>query len=214
MIVIGLTGSIGMGKSTTAGMLEKCGVPVHDSDEAVHEMMKPRGSAVAAIAEEFPIYKYPSLYGKKTNGVRPIKRSALGRIVFNNAEKLKALENITHPLVRAAQNKFLQTQKSMGVDIAALDIPLLFETGSDSRTDYTIVVSASYEIQRQRVLARKGMSEEKFHAILGRQMPDIEKCARADFVVHTGLGHAHAMKQVKKIVLELRSPNKAENKTP
>ena len=162
MIVLGLTGSIAMGKSTTAAMLEQCGVAVHDSDEAVHEMFLPGGRAVPAIADAFPYAVYPKLYGKKIDGVKPIVRAELGKIVFNDEDLLSTLEAITHPLVRDSQTAFIRKHTSMGADIVALDIPLLFETGGEDFVDYTLVVSAPYEVQRQRALERPGMDEARF----------------------------------------------------
>ena len=209
MIILGLTGSIAMGKSTVAGMFQKEGVPVHDSDEAVHELLQPGGKAVPLIAEAFPVFKYPEIYDKKKNGVKPINRSKLGALVFaeGNEELLKELEAILHPLVQESQQVF--TRKHKGADIVVLDIPLLYETGAENRVDYVVVASAPYNIQRQRVLDRPGMDEEKLETILTRQMPDGEKRVRADFIVDTGLGHAHSMKQVKEILLSLRNKESA-----
>jgi len=202
MIVIGLTGSIGMGKTTAATMLQQLGVPVHESDEAVHELLGAEGKGRMAVAAAFPYYEYPQIYDKKT---KLIKRSELGKIVFSDDEKREALENILHPLVREAQNKFILKSKKMGQEIVALDIPLLFETGGDELVDVTINVSAPFHIQEKRVLERPDMTEEKFHAILKRQMPDEEKCARADYVLQTGLGRAETMKALKKILKEIKS---------
>lgn len=209
MIVLGLTGSIAMGKSTIAAMLEKEGVPVHDSDAAVHTLMQPGGEAVPMIAEAFPVFKYPEVYDKKKNNIKPINRSKLGALVFaeGNEELLEELEDIVHPLVRKSQQDFIRRHKK--TEIVALDIPLLYETGAEQNVDYVLVVSAPYHIQRQRVLDREGMTEEKFEAILERQVSDQEKRARADFIVDTGLGHAHSMKQIKEILLGLRDKKKA-----
>ncbi|RFC68486.1 MULTISPECIES: dephospho-CoA kinase [Mesorhizobium] len=176
MIVLGLTGSIGMGKSTTAKMFEEAGVPVHDSDEAVHRLY--RGKATPLIEEAFP--------GSTHNGV--VDRNLLGQKVLGNPEALKLLEAIIHPLVRADADAFLEHHRKLGAPIAVLDIPLLFETGGRNRVDKVVVVTAAPEIQRQRVLDRPGMTEEKFRTILAKQMPDDEKRARADFIIDTGKG--------------------------
>ncbi len=202
MIVIGLTGSIGMGKSTVAAMLQQLGVPVHESDAEVHALLAPKGSAKAAVAAAFPIFEFPSIYEKKT---KAIKRKALGDIVFADDTKRKKLENILHPLVREAQNKFILKNKKMGQAMVGLDIPLLFETGGDKFVDVTIVVTAPFHIQQKRVLERPGMDEKKFHAILDRQMPDEEKRARADYVLQTGLSRAETMRELKKILESIRS---------
>ena len=204
MIVIGLTGSIGMGKSTAAAMLQQLGVPVYESDADVHELLGPEGGARMAVAAAFPYYEHPEIYDKKTKN---IKRQELGEIVFKDDEKRETLESILHPLVREAQKKFILKNKKMGQKIVALDVPLLFETGGDEFVDVTIVVSAPFHIQEKRVLARTGMNEQKFHAILARQMPDAEKCERADYVVHSGLGRAEMMKELKKIIQEVRGQN-------
>src|SRR5690606_12753699 len=133
-------------------------------------------------------------------GIRPINRKALGKIVFHDNEKRILLENMLHPLVREAQTAFIRRKQAKGRKIVALDIPLLFETGGEKNVDYVIVVSAPDFVQRQRVLARPGMSEETFEAILAKQMPDAEKRARADYVVHTGLGRAQTMKELKAVL--------------
>jgi dephospho-CoA kinase len=197
MIVIGLTGSIGMGKSVIASMLAKKGVPVHEADNEVHELLAPKGAGFRAVAAVFPYYSHPQIYGRRTSNGRSIKRAELGKIVFNDNEKCKKLENILHPLVREAQNNFIRKHRTAKREIIALDIPLLFEAGSENLVDIILVASAPYEVQRARVLERPGMDEKKFHAILQRQMPDAEKCARADYVIHTGLGRAQTMKELK-----------------
>lgn len=205
MIIIGLTGSIGMGKSTVAAMMQTLGIAVHDADAEVHALLGPKGKAVPAVASAFPYYEFPQIYGRKDkDGRRSIKRSDLGKIVFSDDEKREKLESILHPFVHEAQREFIRVQKTLGRDMAALDIPLLFETGGENRVDFTINVSAPYEVQRARVLQRPGMDEDKFHAILERQMPDGEKCMRADFVIHTGLGRAHTMKELKAAIQSIR----------
>ena len=191
MIVLGLTGSIGMGKSTTAAMFAQEGVPVHDSDEAVHRLYA--GKAAPLIESRFP--------GTVSNGV--VDRETLGGAVLGNAAAFRDLEAIVHPLVRADADAFLELHRLDGAKIALLDIPLLFEIGAEGRVDKIVVVSASAEIQRERVLSRLGMSEEKFAAILARQMPDAEKRLKADYVIDTGKGMDHARAAVKRIVEEL-----------
>ncbi len=209
MIVIGLTGSIGMGKSTAAAMLETLKIPVHSADDAVHELLAPGGGAALAVGAAFPYFEFPKIYGRKTkSGARAIKRKEFGEIIFKNDKLRKKLENILHPLVQDKQNKFIRSGKNKGLDIIALDIPLLFEAGREEAVDYIIVVTAPYEIQRTRVLARPGMDEDKFQAILKRQMPDGEKCARADYVIHTGLGRAQTMKELKSALADIRKKNK------
>lgn len=195
MIVLGLTGSIGMGKSTLAAMLEEMGCPVHHADQAVHEALTPNGAAFEAVAATFP-----EAWHEKNH---VIDREKLGEIVFADAQKRIALEAIIHPAVWAAQDRFLMMQRKMGRKIAALDIPLLFETGADARVDYTVVASAPPDIQRRRVLARPGISDERFERIQQAQMPDAQKRKRADFVVETGLGLAHSRKTLHKILSEL-----------
>lgn len=192
MIVIGLTGSIGMGKSTAANMLRDMGVPVHDSDAAVHELLAPGGAGVEPVRAAFP-----AAYDKHTGG---IDRKALGRAVFGDAASLRALEAILHPLVQQSQQSFIRAQQRAGIRMVALDIPLLFETGAEARCDYTVVVSAPYEIQRQRVLARPGMTEEMFQQRLAQQMSDADKRARADFVVQTGIGLAHTRQELAQVL--------------
>lgn len=190
MIVLGLTGSIGMGKSTAAKMLKLHGIPVHDSDRAVHAALLPNGSAFEEVAVTFP-----EAWDKKA---RLIDRKKLGDIVFQDKAALKKLEAILHPVAMASQKKFLLAMKAKGKRAAALEIPLLFETGAESRVDYTIVVTAPPAIQRRRVMARKNMTEEKFRRILDSQMPDAEKQARADFVVQTGMGFAATFRDLRK----------------
>jgi dephospho-CoA kinase len=191
MIVLGLTGSIGMGKSTTAKMFAEAGVPVHDSDETVHRLYA--GEAAPLIEAEFP--------GVVADGA--VDRAKLAARVLGNPEALKKLEAIVHPLVRADADAFLARHRAAGTPLTVLDIPLLFETGGLDRVDKVVVVSAAPSIQRERVLARPGMTVEKFEAILARQMPDAEKRRLADFVVDTGQGFDVARGQVRKIVAAL-----------
>lgn len=176
MIVIGLTGSIGMGKSTVARMFAEEGAPAFDSDAAVHALYAQGGAAVAPVAAAFP--------GVERGGA--IDRAALSPLVVDNPEAMRRLEAIVHPLVREAQADFLRRNREAGVKAVVLDIPLLFETGAAGAFDKIVVVSAPAEIQRARVLARPGMTPEKFESLLARQVPDAEKRARADFVIDTG----------------------------
>lgn len=200
-----------MGKSTAAGMLAQMNIPTHDSDAEVHRLLSNCEQARLALAAQFPFFLYFSIYGKKDKrGIRSFNRKKLGKLVFENPKERKKLEKILHPLVRKSQDEFIRTQRNLGADIVALDIPLLFETDADQRLDYTIVVSAPAFIQQQRVLSRPNMNKEKFEAILKTQMPDAEKASRADFVVPTGLGKAQTMKTLKKIIHDLRHANDEE----
>ena len=192
MIVLGLTGSIGMGKSTTAKMFVDAGVPVHDSDKAVHRLY--RGKALPLIEAAFP--------GTTHDGT--VDRTKLAAVVLNNSPAIKQLEAIVHPLVRADAGAFLAENRAKGTDIAVLDIPLLFETGGRDRVDKVVVVTAPADVQRQRVLARPGMTKEKFEAILGRQVPDSRKRELADYVVNTGEGLEVARQAVDAIIADLR----------
>lgn len=197
MIVIGITGSIGMGKSTAAAMLMDMGIPVHDSDACVHKLLQPGGAAVAAALEAFPGC------GSDRNGIdRKALRAALG----SDHAQWDILESILHPLVQASQQDWLRAQKSLGVKMAALDIPLLFETGAEQRCDYTICVTAPDFVQRQRVL--KKMSEEDFEFRLSRQMPDAEKRQRADYVVQSGAGLAATRAALEAVVRAIRDNGK------
>ena len=195
MIIVGLTGSIGMGKSAAAAMLRDMGIPVHCSDEAVHELLGAGGSAVGLVIETFP-----NVAGKD----KSIDRKTLGAQIFSHTENRKKLESILHPLVVDSQRKFIADHARLHSKIVVLDIPLLFETGADARVDYIVVVSAPPFIQRQRVLARSGMTAEKFESILVLQMPDAEKRRRADFVVETGIGIAETRRALEKIIESLR----------
>lgn len=198
MIILGLTGSIGMGKSTASKMFRRMGVPVYDSDAAVHVVLGPGGAAVGPIDRAFP--------GVVRNGV--VDRDALGRVVFGDHAALKTLESIVHPLVRRRQDDFLRRWARRRAPVVVLDIPLLFEVSLDVRCDFTIVVSAPAFIQAARVLARDGMTKDKFAGILERQMPDREKRRRADFVVETGLGKAYTFRRLKRIVTAIRNAAK------
>jgi dephospho-CoA kinase len=188
MFILGLTGSLGMGKSTTARFFAEAGVPVHDADAVVHRLYE--GEAAAAIEAAFP--------GATTGG--KVDRNKLAARVLGDAAALKRLEAIVHPLVQQAEERLLAEAEARGERIAVLDIPLLFETGGDRRVDAVVVVSAPPEVQRARVLERPGMTVEKLEAILAKQMPDAEKRARADFVVDTGQGYEAARAQVRAIL--------------
>ncbi|MCB1530318.1 MAG: dephospho-CoA kinase [Rhodospirillales bacterium] len=196
MIVLGLTGSIGMGKSTAAAILRRMGVDTHDADACVRKALAPGGAGFEEVAVTFP-----ACWDKKHHVIR---RDILGEIVFKDEEKRKRLEEILHPVVRQDQEAFLRRQKSLGRKTAALDIPLLFETGAQARVDYTLLVSAPFHVQRARVLARAGMDEDRFLAIINAQMPDGEKRCRADFVVETGMGYAYTQRALKKILKGIR----------
>jgi dephospho-CoA kinase len=194
MIVIGLTGSIGMGKSTVAAMFAEEGAPSFDSDAAVHALYAPGGAAVAPVETTFP--------GVTHDG--GIDRGALSARVVGNAEAIKQLEAIVHPLVRRAQADFLQANREAETAVVVLDIPLLFESGKSDLFDKIVVVSAPPEVQRARVLARPGMTAEKFEALLARQTPDAEKRARADFVIDTSGGFDDTRAQVRAVLDALR----------
>ncbi len=194
MLVLGLTGSIAMGKSTTAEMFKGFGVPVFDADLAVHDLMAPQGAAVAAVLQIFPAT------GSLAEG---IDRKRLGAAVIGDAPALERLEGILHPLVRRAERRFLALARRNGDQAALLDIPLLFETGGARRCDATVVVSAPPHVQAQRALARPGMSPEKLEAIRARQLADREKRRRADFVVRTGSGRALALADVARVMASL-----------
>jgi len=194
MLIIGLTGSIGMGKSETAKMFARHGVLVCDSDATVHMLYDRGGTAVAPVGAAFP--------GVVVDG--RIDRELLSRAVVGKLERMRALEAIVHPLVGAAQRAFVERAKADGAPMVVLDIPLLFETGGEGRVDVVVVVSAPEEVQRRRVLERPGMTPEKLEAILVKQLPDAEKRKRADFVVDTSKGLAHAEAQVVAIIDALK----------
>jgi dephospho-CoA kinase len=202
MIVVGLTGSIGMGKSNAAHVLRRLGVPVHDADGAVHKLMGPGGRAVRKVAEVFP----QALAGNR------IDRKVLGDLVFGDTPALRRLEAIIHPLVRQSSRAFLDAAARRRLRIVVLDIPLLYESGGDKSVDAVIVVSAPRQIQRQRVMARPGMTEEKFRAILARQVPDAQKRRRADYVVFTGGHRGETFRQLKRIVGQLSARSAARGR--
>lgn len=189
--VLGLTGSIGMGKSTTAGLFIKHGVPLHDADATVHRLH--RGRAAGPIADAFP--------GTVVDGV--VDRAKLGAAVLGKPDALKRLEAIIHPLVREEEEGFIARCRSEGAGLAIIDVPLLLETGGEGRCDAVLVVTAPAEVQRERVLARPGMTAEKLEAILSRQMPDAEKRRHAHFLVDTSRGLMAADRQVGSILKAL-----------
>ncbi len=193
MLLLGLTGSIGMGKSTTADMFRAEGAPVYDSDRLVHDIYN--GPAAMEIERAFP--------GATAGGA--VDRNRLASLVLGDAEAMKRLEAIVHPLVWEGRRRFLEEQARRGVKIAVLDIPLLFETGVDKDVDAIVVVTAPKSLQRARVLSRANMTEEKFESILGRQTPDEEKRRRADFIVHTDAGLEAARGEVRAILKTLQA---------
>ncbi len=195
MKVIGLTGSIGMGKSTAAQMFTRLGVPVLDSDQLVHQLYKKGGRAVAAVASAFP--------ASHVKGA--IDRKLLGEIVLKDKKSLEKLELIVHPMVQEIQKSFINMAAGQGYDLVILEIPLLFEVGADKWLDKTVVVSAGPEIQRRRVMARPGMNRQKFEAILARQLPDAEKRRRADYIIDTSKNLDTTFNEVRQLLNELGS---------
>ena len=192
--MIGLTGSIGMGKTETGKLFSRLGIPVHDADEVVHQLYEKDGAAVDAIARAFP--------GTVREG--RVMREALAATVAGDEPAFRRLEAIVHPLVREAELNFLDDATERGDDLVVLDIPLLFETGGEKRMDVVVVVSAPPDVQRERVLSRGGMTLEKLEAIHARQIPDVDKRRKADFVIETDKGLEHAFAAVQRIVAELR----------
>jgi len=187
-LVLGLTGSIGMGKSATANLFREAGIAVHDADATVHDLY--RGEAVAAIGAAFP----------GTTSAGEVDREALARAVLEDDAALARLESIVHPLVRAASEAFLQAAARRGERIVVLDIPLLFETGRERAVDVVVVVSAPEDVQKQRVMSRPGMTPERYEAILGKQTPDRDKRRRAHFVVDTSRDREAARAQVRGVL--------------
>lgn len=199
MIVVALTGSVGMGKSSTAGMFADAGVPVYDADEEVRRLYAPGGAAVTKVEAEFP--------GVVVNGA--VDRGRLGERVLGDPAALAKLNGIVHPLMGEARAEFFRRAREAHAPIVVLDIPLLFETGGERNADKVVVVSAPAEMQRKRVLGRTGMTEAKFAALLAAQVPDAEKRSRADFVVDTSQDFDHARRQVKAILDALRGGGEA-----
>jgi dephospho-CoA kinase len=190
MIILGLTGSIGMGKSTTAKLFAEAGVPVYDADATVHMIYE--GDAAPAIEAAFP--------GTTANG--KVDRAKLSAQVVHDAAAMKRLEQIVHPMLRSYHQKFLEDAERSGAPVAVVDVPLLFETGGEKRVDAVVVVTTSPEVQRQRILARDDMTGEKLEAILARQLPDAEKRKRADFVVDTSHGLDPVRARIRDILSE------------
>ena len=176
MLILGLTGSIGMGKSTTAKLFTEAGVPVYDADATVHRIYE--GEAAPAIEAAFP--------GTTVNG--RVDRARLSERVMHDPAAIRRLEQIVHPMLRSHHQKFLEEAEKSGAPVAVMDVPLLYETGGETRVDAVVVVTTSPEVQRERILARENMTGEKLDAILARQLPDAEKRKRADFVVDTSHG--------------------------
>jgi dephospho-CoA kinase len=191
MFVLGLTGSVAMGKSTTAGFFAEEGVPVHDADSAVHRLYE--GDAVPVVEAAFP--------GTTADG--KIDRVKLGSRVMGDLAALRQLEAIVHPMVQDAERRFLAEAEAKGAPVVVLDIPLLLETGSDSRVDAVVVATAPTEVQRARALGRAGMTAQRLDAMLARQMPDSEKRLRADFLVDTSRGFDDARAQVRAILAKV-----------
>ena len=192
---IGLTGSIGMGKSTTAAMFREAGVPVYDVDDVIRGLYDVGGAAVAPLSEAFP--------GVVKDG--KVDREELRKRVLGHPDEIKRLNAIVHPLTGVERDRFFERAQAAGVDMVVFDIPLLYETGGDRNMDAVVVVSAPADVQRARVLAREGMTPERLDAILAQQLPDAEKRARADYVIDTGRGLDAAREQVRAIIGELRS---------
>ncbi len=190
MIILGLTGSIGMGKSTTAKLFAEAGVPVYDADATVHKLYE--GKAAAAIEAAFP--------GTTADG--KVDRARLSAQVVHDPAAIKRLEQIVHPMLGASRQKFLEDAERSGAAVAVVDVPLLFETGGEKRVDAVVVVTTTPEIQRQRILARDNMTGEKLDAILARQLPDAEKRRRADFVVDTSNGLDPVRARIRDILTE------------
>ena len=196
MIVLGLTGSIGMGKSTAAAVLRRLDVPLYDADAEIHKMLARGGAAVTAVEAAFPGVR---------GGSGAVDRRALGQRVFGKPEEMRRLEKILHPMVRAVERRWIARQRTLGEKLVVLDIPLLFETERIDRVDGVIVVSAPLRLQRERVMRRPGMSAARFAAILDSQFPDRGKRQRADFVVTTALSRAFAARQLAAIVRRVRT---------
>ena len=193
MLLVGLTGSIGMGKSKSAELFEAEGLPVYDADASVHALYERGGAAVAPLSEHFP----------EAIKDGAVDRTILGKLVLHDGEMLQKLESIVHPLAGKMQKDFLETQEAAGKKAVILDIPLLLEKKAEGLVDVVVVVSTTTEVQKQRVLERPGMTEEKFHSILSKQMPDAEKREKADFVVDSTISVADAHSQIRDIISRL-----------
>ncbi len=195
MITVGLTGSIGMGKSTTAALFAEAGAAVFDADQAVAELYAPGGAAVEPIAQAFP-----GCADLRTG----VDRDRLSEALQADPGRFEALESIVHPLVGQARANFFKAAEMQGKTVAILDVPLLFETGQHEKVDVVVVVSAPVDVQRDRVLAREGMSEAKFDAIIARQTPDSVKREQADYIIDTSRGVEHARRQVDAVMTALK----------
>ena len=193
MLLVGLTGSIGMGKSKSAELFEAEGLPVYDADASVHALYEKGGAAVAPLSEHFP----------EAIKDGAVDRTILGKLVLHDGEMLQKLESIVHPLAGKMQKDFLETQEAAGKKAVILDIPLLLEKKAEGLVDVVVVVSTTPEVQKQRVLERPGMTEEKFRSILSKQMPDAEKREKADFVVDSTISVADAHSQIRDIISRL-----------
>ena len=191
-MIIGLTGGIGMGKSTAAKILAEFGLPIYSADKAVHDLLKKNGKGVKPVAKQFPA----ALINHS------IDRETLGQIVFGKEAELKKLEKILHPLVQEVEAAFVKKAKNTKRKAVVLEIPLLFETRADKRCDVVLCVTAPKDVQKARVLSRKGMTSAKFKAILARQMPDEQRCKKADYVVRTGVGVEDTRKQLRAILMK------------
>lgn len=198
--IVGLTGSIGMGKTETARMFARLGIPVFDADAAVHCLYEPGGAAVHEVANAFPDCV---MDGR-------VDRERLATRISREPDGLQRLERIVHPLVTKEQQAFMDRAAQDGADMVVLDVPLLYETGGHTRVDVVVVVSAPENVQRSRVLSRPGMTPEKLDQILARQIPDVDKRTRAHFVVETGKGFDHALEQVKQIVAAVHQRRREE----
>lgn len=194
MILVGVTGSIAMGKSTITGFFEKYGAAVTNADVIVHQLYESNPQVIAEVKSLWP----QAIEDGKVNRIK------LGAAVFGNAEAVKKLENILHPKVEEAEKAFVAQAEKEGKELVVLDIPLLYEVGAEKRVHKVVVVSAPYEIQKKRALMRKGMTEEKFNHILSLQIPDVEKRARADFIVDTGKTFSHSEADVVRIIKTLK----------
>ena len=193
MLLVGLTGSIGMGKSKSAELFEAEGLPVYDADASVHALYEKGGAAVAPLSEHFP----------EAIKDGAVDRTILGKLVLHDGEMLQKLESIVHPLAGKMQKDFLEMQEAAGKKAVILDIPLLLEKKAEGLVDVVVVVSTTPEVQKQRVLKRPGMTEEKYRAILSKQMPDVEKREKADFVVDSTISVADAQSQIRDIISRL-----------
>ncbi len=209
MIVLGVTGSIGMGKSTVSNMFKDMGIPVHDADATVHSLLAAGGAGVAPVGAAFP-----DAVKRDDAGRDYIDRAALGKIVFADAAKKQALEKILHPMVQQDSAAFKAEMQQKGHKLIVFDIPLLYETGGEKRVDAVLVVTAPANVQKARVMARPGMTEERFNHVLSQQIPDADKRARADHIVTTDISLDDTRDQLKKIVDKIIPPQKPRANPP